>query len=90
MTILLPNNRYSGVDILANNLTPQRLQNLFLNDMYPREVKVSLPKFKMEDSFELRLFSKNGAKNLFDRRELIYLVHRTREFPVDAVIHRVL
>ncbi|KAG8190680.1 hypothetical protein JTE90_001289 [Oedothorax gibbosus] len=90
MTILLPNNRYSGVDILANNLTPQRLQNLFLNDMYPREVKVSLPKFKMEDSFELSsVLEKMGLRTLFDRRRVdLSGFTGQREFPVDAVIHK--
>lgn len=89
MTILLPNNRYSGVDILTNNLTPQRLQNL-LFEMYPREVRVSLPKFKMEDSFELSsVLDKMGLRTLFDRRRVDlsgFTGHR--EFSVDAVHHK--
>lgn len=89
MTILLPNNRYSGIDILTNNLTPERLRNL-LADMYPREVMVSIPKFKLEDSFELSsTLSKMGLRSLFDPRRVdLSGFTGIREFTVDAVHHK--
>ncbi|XP_015915292.2 leukocyte elastase inhibitor [Parasteatoda tepidariorum] len=89
MIILLPRNRYSGVDILANNLTPQRLRNL-INDMYPREVFVQLPKFKTENSFELSsVLDKMGLRSLFDTRKVdLSGFTGQREFSVDAVIHK--
>lgn len=89
MTILLPNNRYSGVDILTNNLTPDRLRNL-LADMYPREVMVSIPKFKMEESFELSpVLNKMGLRTLFDPRRVdLSGFTGVREFTVDSVHHK--
>lgn len=89
MTILLPNNRYNGIDIVANNLTPDRLRNL-LADMYPREVLVSIPKFKMEDSFELSsTLNKMGLRTLFDPRRVdLSGFTGMREFTVDKVHHK--
>ncbi|GFQ68893.1 leukocyte elastase inhibitor [Trichonephila clavata] len=89
MTILLPNNRYNGVDVLANNLTPERLRNL-LYDLYPREVMVSIPKFKMEDSFELSfVLNKMGLRTLFDTRRVdLSGFTGQKEFSVDAVHHK--
>ncbi|GIX67888.1 leukocyte elastase inhibitor [Caerostris extrusa] len=89
MTILLPKNRYNGVDVLANSLTPERLRNLLL-DLYPREVLVSIPKFKMEDSFELSsVLSKMGLRTLFDTRRVdLSGFTGQREFAVDAVHHK--
>ncbi|KFM74881.1 Plasminogen activator inhibitor 2, partial [Stegodyphus mimosarum] len=89
MTILLPNNRYNGVDVLANNLTPQRLRNL-LADMYPREVMVTIPKFKIENNFELSVvLNKMGLRTLFDTRRVDLSGFTGRkEFTVDAVLHK--
>lgn len=89
MTILLPNNRYSGVDILSNNLTPERLRNL-LADMYPREVMVSIPKFKIEDSYELSsVLNKMGLRTLFDPRRVdLSGFTGQRDFFVDSVHHK--
>ncbi|CAL1262299.1 unnamed protein product [Larinioides sclopetarius] len=89
MTILLPKNRYNGVGILARSLTPERLRNLFL-DLYPREVDVSLPKFKVEDSFELSpVLSRMGLRTLFDTRRVdLSGFTGQREFSVDAVHHK--
>jgi len=89
MMVLLPKNRYSGVDHLAFNLTPDKLRNLF-SDMYPRDVYVNIPKFKVEDSFELSsVLSKMGLRSLFDSRRVdLSGFTGQKEFFVDSVHHK--
>jgi len=89
MIILLPKNRYSGVDNLSHSLTPDKLRNLF-SDMYPRDVMVNIPKFKFEDSFELSsVLSKMGLRSLFDSRRVdLSGFTGQREFFVDSVNHK--
>ncbi|XP_054722314.1 leukocyte elastase inhibitor-like [Uloborus diversus] len=89
MTILLPKNRYRGVRDLAYNLTPNRLRNL-LADMYPREVVAYVPKFKVEDTFELSsVLNKMGLRSLFDPRRVdLSGFTGLREFTVDSVLHK--
>lgn len=89
MVILLPSNKFYGLDILSSLLTPEKLRNL-LSEMYPREVLVSIPKFHIEDSFELSsALNKMGMRTLFDpsRVDLSGFTGR-REFTVDGVHHK--
>ena len=67
MLILLPDPS-RGIDGLIRVLSPQHIYEL-VGEMYDDEVQVSLPKFKMEQEFDLAgpLYSM-GIKNLFDPR----------------------
>ncbi|XP_054722315.1 leukocyte elastase inhibitor-like [Uloborus diversus] len=89
MTILLPKNHYRGVRDLAYNLTPNRLRNL-LDNMYPREVEVYVPKFEVEDTFELSsVLNKMGLRSLFDPSRVdLSGFTGLREFTVDSVLHK--
>lgn len=67
MLILLPDPS-RGIDGLVRILSPQDIYEL-VGEMYEDEVQLSLPKFKMEQEFDLAgpLYSM-GIKNLFDPR----------------------
>lgn len=67
MLFLLPD-ASRGIDGLIRVLTPQDIYEL-VGEMYDDEVEVSIPKFKMEQEFDLAgpLYSM-GIKNLFDPR----------------------
>lgn len=67
MLILLPETS-TGVDSLLKSLQPNDIYDL-VSHMYSDEVEVSLPKFKLEQEFDLAgpLFSL-GVKKIFDPR----------------------
>lgn len=67
MLVLLPETS-TGVDTLIKSLQPADIYDL-VSHMYSDEVEVSLPKFKLEQEFDLAgpLFSL-GIKRLFDPR----------------------
>lgn len=67
MLLLLPDIS-RGIDGLIRILTPQDIYEL-VGEMYDDEVEVSIPKFKMEQEFDLAgpLYSM-GIKSLFDPR----------------------
>lgn len=67
MLILLPETS-TGVDSLLKSLQPNHIYDL-VSHMYSDEVEVSLPKFRLEQEFDLSgpLFSL-GVKRLFDPR----------------------
>ena len=52
LVALLPRNKVHGVQILIRSLTEARLHQL-MEDMFPRHVLLLMPKFEMEDSYQL-------------------------------------
>jgi len=68
MMIILPE-IHRGVDALVRGLQPEDIYNIINNGLYYDDVEVWLPKFKMEQEFDLAgpLFSM-GVKKLFDPR----------------------
>jgi len=68
MMIILPE-IHRGVDALVRGLQPEDIYNIINNSLYYDDVEVWLPKFKMEQEFDLAgpLFSM-GVKKLFDPR----------------------
>ena len=91
MMILLPNKVLYGVENLVNQLNPTTLRNL-QESMLPREVLVSIPKFKVEDTYELsRILSKMGLKTLFDKKRVnLSGFTGSKEFVVDSIRHKTL
>ncbi|XP_013791717.2 leukocyte elastase inhibitor-like [Limulus polyphemus] len=68
MVILLPENRYFGVDILSRLITPDQVSDIFFS-VYPTDVWVSLPKFRTESNFDLAfVLQKMGLREIFDPR----------------------
>ncbi|XP_076370218.1 leukocyte elastase inhibitor-like [Tachypleus tridentatus] len=68
MVILLPENRYFGVDILSRLITPDLVSDIFFS-VYPTDVWVSLPKFRTESNFDLTfVLQKMGLRDIFDPR----------------------
>ncbi|XP_076363753.1 leukocyte elastase inhibitor-like [Tachypleus tridentatus] len=67
MVILLPRGSYTkGINRLAQLITPGRLNDL-LYTMRPRDVILHLPKFHLEDEFELRsLLETLGLGDIFN------------------------
>ncbi|XP_054723941.1 leukocyte elastase inhibitor-like, partial [Uloborus diversus] len=64
MVIMLPKNKAHGVQILISSLTPVRMNDL-MEDMFPREVVVVMPKFQLEDRQQLSsAFLKLGFRDL--------------------------
>lgn len=67
MLVILPENS-RGVDGLIKMIRPNDIYDI-LNDMYEDEIHISIPKFKMDQEFDLAgpLYSM-GVKKLFDPR----------------------
>lgn len=91
MVILLPDKIHHGVDNLVNRLNPATLINL-QESMLPREVLVSIPKFKVEDTYELsHILQKMGLKTLFDKKRVnLSAFTGNREFVVNSIRHKTL
>lgn len=88
MVIMLPNNKAHGVQILTSSLTPARLEDM-TDDMFPREVVVVMPKFRIDDSFQLsHTLSKMGFRDL--STGLLNLTGFTKDTPlgINAVYHK--
>uniref|UniRef100_A0A0C9S385 TSA: Tityus bahiensis Tbah00688 mRNA sequence n=1 Tax=Tityus bahiensis TaxID=50343 RepID=A0A0C9S385_TITBA len=66
MLILLPQHPYNGFSHLAKTITGNRLKNL-ISSMSHRELWVTIPKFKVEEEFELsNILQKMGLRNVFN------------------------
>lgn len=66
MLILLPNKRM-GLEKLENKITVSSLQNA-ISKMYKQETIISIPKFRIESSFELtKILPKLGITKIFSR-----------------------
>jgi serpin B len=66
MLVLLPNKRM-GLETLENKITVSSLQNA-ISKMYKQETIISIPKFRIEASFELtKILPKLGITKIFDR-----------------------
>ena len=65
MVIMLPNSK-SSVETLENNLSAERFTE-WMSEIKPRRVKISFPKFKQENDYELTgTLSKMGMSSAFN------------------------
>lgn len=88
MVVMLPKNKAHGVQILISSLTAGRLDAL-TEDMFPREVVVMMPKFRMEDSFELsHTLLKMGLRDLSTGALNLTGFARDRMLNINAVYHK--
>uniref|UniRef100_A0A224XBR3 Putative Protease inhibitor n=1 Tax=Megacormus gertschi TaxID=1843536 RepID=A0A224XBR3_9SCOR len=88
MLILLPKHSFRGLDTLARTISPERLEAL-LNSMASREVLVSIPKFKVEQQYELaKPLQKMGLRNLFDPRFSDLSGFTGSRLNLDAIHHK--
>uniref|UniRef100_A0A224X3V5 Putative Protease inhibitor n=1 Tax=Megacormus gertschi TaxID=1843536 RepID=A0A224X3V5_9SCOR len=89
MLILLPRHSFRGLDILARTITPERLENL-LNSMTSEEVLITMPKFKVEEQYELsRTLKEIGLRSLFDPRfSDLSGFTSSRRLSIDAIHHK--
>lgn len=92
MFILLPHGQFlglEGLDNLVRQLTQERFQEL-LDLMYSVDVEVSLPKFRIEDSFELsNALQSLGVQQLFDAGKAdLSGFTGTRDLSVSSVRHK--
>ncbi|XP_013788122.1 leukocyte elastase inhibitor-like [Limulus polyphemus] len=90
MVILLPKNRYFGVDSLSRLITPDQVSNIFFS-VYPTDVWVSLPKFRSESNFDLTfVLQKMGLRDIFSPRyaNLSGFTEKQEVITVDAVHHK--
>lgn len=91
MVILLHQNRVFDMNSFVLQLTHERIVDL-LESLFPIEVLVSMPKFKMEDSFQLAShLRKMGLKQIFspDTADLSGFTGK-RELSVTDVLHKAL
>lgn len=88
MVIMLPNNKAHGVQILISSLTGSRLDDL-VEDMFPREVVVVMPKFQLESSFQLSstLF-KMGFRDLYTGALNLTGFTQDNTLKINAVYHK--
>lgn len=89
MLILLPLHPYNGFGTLAKTITGNRLKDL-IDSMTRRELWVTIPKFKVEQEFELSNVLQNmGLRNVFDPRftDLSGFTGK-KDLSVDAVYHK--
>ena len=67
MMFILPN-KDDGLSKLESNLTAESFQEL-TKSMYPQDVIVSIPKFKIESSFQLeKVLAGMGIEDIFSRK----------------------
>ena len=65
MVIMLPNSK-SSVETLENNFSAERFAE-WMSEIKPRRVKISFPKFKQENDYELTgTLSKMGMSSAFN------------------------
>lgn len=87
MLILLPN---KGVDYTAvdDEINAERFQG-WIENMREMKVEVHLPKFKMEESYELhKLLPDMGISTLFTNIANLTNLHKNRELKVSEVLHK--
>lgn len=87
MLILLPN---KGVDYTAidDEITADRFEG-WIQNMNEMKVEVHLPKFKMEESYELhKLLPDMGVSTLFTNIANLTKLHKNRELKVSEVLHK--
>lgn len=87
MLILLPN---KGVDYttIDDEINAKRFQG-WLQNMSEMKVEVHLPKFKMEESYELhKLLPDMGVPTLFTNRANLTNLHKNKELKVSEVLHK--
>lgn len=89
MVILLPEQSDSGLDNLIRLITPSRLHELS-NSMYPHQVLLYLPKFHIENDFDLaETLQRLGLRDIFNPvfADLSGFTGH-RDITVDAVRHK--
>ncbi|XP_023234887.1 leukocyte elastase inhibitor-like [Centruroides sculpturatus] len=89
MLLLLPQHPYNGFDNLVKTITGSRLKNL-INSMSHRELWVTIPKFKVEQEFELsNVLQKMGLRSMFNPvfTDLSGFTGK-KDLTVDAVYHK--
>uniref|UniRef100_A0A1W7R9K4 Serpin B3 n=1 Tax=Hadrurus spadix TaxID=141984 RepID=A0A1W7R9K4_9SCOR len=89
MLILLPRHSFRGLDILARTITPERLE-ILLNSMISQEVLLTIPKFKVQQQYELsKTLQMIGLRNLFDPRFSDFSGFTgTKGLSIDAIYHK--
>uniref|UniRef100_A0A1E1WWH8 Putative serpin-like protein ase inhibitor n=1 Tax=Tityus obscurus TaxID=1221240 RepID=A0A1E1WWH8_TITOB len=87
MVILLPERR-DGLQQLVNEINASKLQSI-ISELYPIKVNVKLPKFKMEDSKELKenLISL-GMKDAFNGRADFSGISGKPDLYISDVLHK--
>jgi serpin B len=88
MVILLPKT-IDGLTQLESSLSFAKLQT-WLAALSPRRVQVSLPKFKLTETFELRdALSEMGMPMAFERGKADFSgMTGTRDYAISAVVHK--
>lgn len=87
MLILLPN---KGVDYttIDDEISADRFQG-WIQNMREMKVEVHLPKFKMEESYELhKVLPDMGISTLFTNFANLTNLHKNRELKVSEVLHK--
>lgn len=87
MLILLPN---KGVDYttIDDEINAERFRS-WIQNMNEKKVEVHLPKFKMEESYELhKLLPDMGISTLFTNIANLTNLHKTRALKVSEVLHK--
>ncbi|CAL1268528.1 unnamed protein product [Larinioides sclopetarius] len=88
MVVMLPKNKVHGVQILISSLTVTRLNDL-IDDMFPRDIVLALPKFQLEDSFQLSpTLLKLGLRDLVTGTLNLTGFTKDRMLEIDAVYHK--
>ncbi|GFY52625.1 leukocyte elastase inhibitor [Trichonephila inaurata madagascariensis] len=88
MVVMLPKNKAHGVQILISSLTLTRLNNM-MEDMFPREIVLALPKFQMEDSFQLSpTLLKLGLRDLVTGAVNLTGFTKDKMLEISAVYHK--
>ncbi|GIY37319.1 leukocyte elastase inhibitor [Caerostris darwini] len=88
MVVMLPKNKAHGVQILVSSLTISRLNDM-MEDMFPRDIVLALPKFQLEDSFQLSTaLLKLGFRDLVTGNVNLTGFTQERLLDIDAVYHK--
>ncbi|KAL0171227.1 hypothetical protein M9458_031538, partial [Cirrhinus mrigala] len=94
MLIILPNkieDETTGLQKLEKALTYEKLMEWTKpSNMFPEEVQVSLPKFKMTETYELvKLLRSMGMEDVFDPQKVnLSALSPSNDLVVSAVIHK--
>ncbi len=84
MLIILPKQKLEKIERLLN-----RQLNKWLSDLHPQQVKVYLPKFKINTNLELsKTLATMGMIDAFDSRADFSGIDGTKELYLSAVIHQ--
>ncbi|MEW5822602.1 MAG: serpin family protein [Cyanobacteriota bacterium] len=87
MIVFLPKN-IDGIKKLESDLTPENFKS-WTSGLKPRPVKLSFPKFKLEDSFDLKAVLTNmGLGNIFTTEADFSGINGAKDLLISSVIQK--